>query len=319
MADTPKAIQLTLDALKTCGAEAVLGSVTEPGYIARHSALADAANKSDSTLTCQQQNALRFLAGICSMTLSATKQDEPFGAMIVLHDRRSMLPGDLSSEELDLLATYLTMTSDVWLKGRIAHLLWQSYSPRNYQHSIEAIDNYSAVPLTVESWVRDGDSAWSQAVILAKSLGNAASPKLQRIVSDLSTAALGQLPGAHGMTIFVEPLLREHRLGLDKAADIAIELAQLGELHFSKSEFLDAGSASSVLNGGSQRPIWTVARTRQRFVRLTRTFPKASNARPPTNRATWLQLTGTRTPSALCELFHTPIAMLSKSTIKSAN
>ena len=243
MPETPENTLLTLDDLLACGAESVLGMITEPGYVARHSALTDAASDPNSTNTEVQRNALRFLAGICSMMLSSTEQDDPFGAMIVLHDRRSMLPGDLSPEELTILESYLAVTDDVWLKARLAHLLWLYHTPKDHLHAIAAIDNYAATSLTSESWIRDGHSAWYQAVSLAKTLGYATSSLLHGLESDLVSAALGHPPDAEAMIMYVEPLLRSQRLGLDRAAAVAAELTQFGELRFADGDFLTAGAS----------------------------------------------------------------------------
>lgn len=241
MPDSSRDIRLTLGDLKTCGAEVVLKSVTELGYMARHSALTDAAEDLDSTLAGGHRNALRFLAGICSMTLSSAKIGDPFGAMWVLHDRRSMVPGDLSPEELTLLEQYLPLTEDSWLKGRIAHLLWLRHTPRDIQHALEAIDSYRNTPLTVDAWIRDGDSAWTQALILARLLGEATYSRLLDMQSALVDAVISKSIVASDVTLFIEPVLREHKVGLERANDIAINLIKLGDSFTSDGNFLDAG------------------------------------------------------------------------------
>ena len=175
------------------------------------------------------------------MMLSSQKQDDPFGAMLVLRDRRSMLSSDLSNEDLELLAEFLPAIVDPWLKGRIAHLLWLQRAPREYQHALEAIDNYTAIPLTTEAWIRDGNSCWSQALMWAKSLAISTSSRLQDMESRLVAAALGKPPYADDMTLYIEPLLREQRLGLGHAADIAHQLTMLGHSFHGEGKFMDAG------------------------------------------------------------------------------
>jgi tetratricopeptide (TPR) repeat protein len=79
---------------------------------------------------------------------------EPFGPMAVFNNRRSMIPGDLSDEQLDELHQVLTEVSDPEFQARVADVLWlRRKDPVAARLAVEAYLESGARLEDPEHWV----------------------------------------------------------------------------------------------------------------------------------------------------------------------
>ncbi len=109
---------------------------------------------------------LRLLADACSMMLKPDNSDAPFKPM---WGRHSAIPEDLGDEALNLFAVAVQEIDHVWVKARLADLLWI----RKHDHKMArmAIEAYREIPLD-NARSRDRIECWQRALSLARQLGD---------------------------------------------------------------------------------------------------------------------------------------------------
>ena len=209
----------------SCGWENVLRSLKESGYMAMEGRFRDAAAIAFEQDRTTDGRALRLLAELCSMMLSASNSKVPFGPEWMLESRRSRIPDDLLPAEAASLCEFVPQVEHPWLKGRLAHVVWITSNPRDVRFALMTIDCYRSLPLTVSAWLHGGHGAWAQAIMLSKSLPGAVGNRLQAIEHDLVETALSSELGQDVPILPITRLLREHGLGVFSAGDIAPLLA----------------------------------------------------------------------------------------------
>lgn len=220
---------ITAQDLVSCGWEDVLRGLNEQGHMAMENAFRKAAKVAFEQDRTTDGHALRLLAELCSMMLSVTDSKVPFRPEWILEDRRSRIPDDLLPAEIAALSDFVPTVENPWLKGRLAHVVWIASKPREVQYALMTIDSYRSLPLTVSAWLHGGHAAWSQAVMLSKSLRGAVGNRLQVIERDLVETALSSELGQEVPILPIARLLREHELGESRAESIASHLAKCAQ------------------------------------------------------------------------------------------
>ena len=85
--------------------------------------------------------------------------------------RRSEVPGDLTSEQLQLLARVAPLVEHASLRARVADVAWW-YGDRSRGDIRDlAVESYRSFPLDPEHWFAGGEDAWRRALQIAKVLG----------------------------------------------------------------------------------------------------------------------------------------------------
>ncbi|GMV52573.1 MAG: DUF4209 domain-containing protein [Chlorobi bacterium] len=104
-----------------------------------------------------EHHSLKLLAALCTMYIKTESLADPFGPMLSGPNGRTMIPDDLSEEELQALEVLLPEIDNHWLKARVADTLWvrqrrrkelalmamESYvfiSDTEIRHSFEAVE-----------------------------------------------------------------------------------------------------------------------------------------------------------------------------------
>lgn len=165
--------------------------------------------------------AFRILAGLCSMVLCPELQQNPFKPMLVLPNGRSMLPEDLSEEQVSFLGGLIDVVDDVFVKARLGELLWLVEKPKNRKRALTAIDSYFKMPLSSEAWFGVKE-CWVRAIVLSKSLGD--SDKLSLVRDQFFDALLADDVHDSGFFVGIARVLRENRLNIDREAEVAERL-----------------------------------------------------------------------------------------------
>lgn len=127
--------EVALSTVKSALATASARSIDAYG-----SALSSAASASESI---PEQNILRLVSSLCGMMLEPDVQDGPFRPVIQWNGRRSMLPEDLSDDDLLLIATYAEITGFPDFSARLYDVLW--LRKRDRSASTKAIQAYVMV------------------------------------------------------------------------------------------------------------------------------------------------------------------------------
>lgn len=155
------------------------------------------------------------------MVLCPELQQNPFKPMLVLPNGRSMLPEDLSEEQVSFLGGLIDVVDDVFVKARLGELLWLVEKPKNRKRALTAIDSYFKMPLSSEAWFGVKE-CWVRAIVLSKSLGD--SDKLSLVRDQFFDALLADDVHDSGFFVGIARVLRENRLNIDREAEVAERL-----------------------------------------------------------------------------------------------
>lgn len=198
------------------------------GYSSVMQSLQKCANEKKDVGHESQAFILELLACASSMMLSPSSINEPFSPRFqdFQAGRRSSLPEDFTSEELNFFESILDDISDAWLKARLADLLWLCKRPRNPVHARVAIESYVLNPIDSETWRRDIDDCWERAARIAQQIRDF--NKLEEIKSQLFASFSIEHPGCTFMPLWLASLMDRLRIDRDYRNDIAPRLFQLG-------------------------------------------------------------------------------------------
>ncbi len=187
---------------------------------------------------------LWLLADACSMMLSPSSQNEPFKPFTVMGGQRSVIPDDLNEADIEFFANIVDAIDDIWLKARLADLIWLKKAPRDASFALRAIDAYRSMPLDTNTWIHGGRDCWPRAINLARMLKAGAGDRLVKM-ENLIVVAFNAATQADGfLGLWLADLLKANGLGKMHRADVAKKLNALahrfdseGDLHRAREYF----------------------------------------------------------------------------------
>lgn len=242
MSDTPQSTQrpeLTVDDVLATGLNDLLGAESTLDHGEMYSLLSRAVRDADAIGDAAKARALGFMSAIASMMLEPDSRVAPFQALMRWSDgTRSMLPEDLNSAQVELLAQLTGVVRNPLLRARLADLVWLKERRKGIDFARMAIDGYRTHPIDFDTWHASGRAVWHRALQLAASIGGGAGER----TGDIEGALLAAFDRAVGASTFeplfyVRPLYVEKRAGTH-APRIAAELERMGR------ERLEAGRSS---------------------------------------------------------------------------
>lgn len=240
----PADLALTSQDFVDSGWKKVLAGCAREGYSSMWQAFSAAARQAIAEGKLNHGKVLWLLADACSMKLSPGSINEPFKAITVFGDKRSVIPDDLLETDLSFFSKIVDSIDDPWLKARIAELVWLRQRPRDIKYAITAIDAYRSIPIDEKTWVRGGQECWQRAISLVQMTRGAAGNRVQDIETAL-LEAFDAVTATNGyLGLWLTRLLKEHGLARDKRVAIAQKLESIardfdgeGDLHRSRDYF----------------------------------------------------------------------------------
>jgi hypothetical protein len=235
---------VSADDFANCGWKEVLDQTSREGYSAMWQAFSDAARTAMDKGRNEHGKVLWLLADACSMMLVPASQNEPFKPIAVFHDRRSVIPDDLTDTDIALFSEIFDAVGDLWLRARLADLCWLKQKPKVVAHALTAIDAYRAISLDTETWVRGGRECWERAVNLARMLKAGAGDRLRQMEAAI-LAAFDSATSKDGfLGLWLADLLRKNGMARDRGSDVAQRIESLarefdgeGDLHRAREYF----------------------------------------------------------------------------------
>ena len=79
----------------------------------------------------ESQQPLQLLAGLTNYHVEPDHRTEPFKPMLIMYDRRSLIPSDFLPEQISILAEFAPKVTNSGLRARIADVVW--FIQRNRQ------------------------------------------------------------------------------------------------------------------------------------------------------------------------------------------
>lgn len=240
----PENTKITLDDFNACGWREALQAASREDYSTMWQQLSSEARKATEEGRLEIGKVLWLLADACSMMLKPDSLNEPFFPFMVMDGKRSAVPEDFKEEDIEFFSEIISLIDDSKLCARISDLLWLLQKPKNPDDARKAIDCYTSVDLTTESWIRDGRECWDRAVQLCLMLRAGAGERLKNIESKI-VDTLNQSSAEDGyLANWLADLLSKHRLGNKNKKGIAKKLEELathferdGDLHRAKDYF----------------------------------------------------------------------------------
>ncbi|MDD2542378.1 MAG: DUF4209 domain-containing protein [Desulfuromonadaceae bacterium] len=237
-----------LDSFRGAACNLVISALDREGYSSMWQSLSKAANEAIESGKVSEGKVLWLLADACSMMLTPNSINEPFRPLMIMDGKRSSLPEDFQQEDIALFSQAVEEVDDVWLKARIADLVWLLQKPRNVKFALMAVDAYREIPLTTETWVRGGRECWERAVSLCLMLRSGAGDRLKEIETSLVSTTKSAMPEDGFLALWLADTMLANHLGHAEEANIANHLETLsrrfdstGDLHRSK-EFFEASA-----------------------------------------------------------------------------
>ena len=196
-----------------------------------------AAELAKSSGESSHAEAFLILAGLCSMVLCPELQQNPFKPMFVGPKGRSLLPEDLSKEQVYFLGGLIDVVDDVFVKARLGELLWLVEKPKNQKRAVVSVDSYLEMPMSPESWIWVKE-CWIRAVVLARSLRD--SDRVDLIKNKLVNAIFTNNIDEAGFITSVAHVLRDNRLGADRRVEVAERLESIAKVAVDERSKRDA-------------------------------------------------------------------------------
>ncbi|MDP4028394.1 MAG: DUF4209 domain-containing protein [Gallionella sp.] len=249
MSDQRYSVDLIITAqdFADCGWKEVLATTSREGYSSMWQAFSSAARAAIDDKRQSHGKVLWLLADACSMMLSPSSQNEPFKPYAVFHDRRSVIPDDLSDADILFFAKITDAVDDDWLKARLADLIWLKGKPRNTVFALKAIDAYRCLPLDTDTWIHGGRDCWPRAISLARMLKGGAGDRLEQMEASIDVAFNAATRTDGFLGLWLADLLKSNGLGRAHRADVAKKLEALahefdgeGDLHRAREFFTTA-------------------------------------------------------------------------------
>lgn len=187
-----------------------------------------ATEKSDAGQEAQAK-ILELLGRASSMMLTHGSLNEPFKPHFqdFQAGRRSALPEDFTTDELDFFESILNDVDEPWLRARLADLLWLLRKPKIPDHAMIAIESYITHAIEPDTWHRGINDCLGRAARLAMQIKNF--DKLNEIKNKLFSAFVIEYPSSKFMSLKLADLLDRLNIDHDFREDIAIKLSQIGE------------------------------------------------------------------------------------------
>lgn len=201
------------------------------------------------------------MATSTSAMLVANNWTNPFEPAMRWEGGQSLVPADLTADQIALLTHVAPLLDQATLRARIADVCW-TYGDRSRVDLLHlAVDAYRAVPLDADTWFTVGEESWTRALELIQRRGTAERERAQEMTEDLSVRLFATTTAEAFMTVKLSELLRSlrSRLRPDPRA-LAVHLtglaSQASDRNTRLARHLDDEARAWSMLAGDQDTAW---------------------------------------------------------------
>lgn len=168
--------------------DAILSKVANEGYTSIAQALFREARQAEKEEDFCRSAILMLFERVCWTHVSSTKRGRASDENIVGSESGQASQEEISDLEILFLKEIVEYVENLFLKGKIANLIWKNDGHREVRFALLAIDSYTSIPLDADSWFDDGQECFERAIDLCRRLGKATRDRLPQIESSLIEA-----------------------------------------------------------------------------------------------------------------------------------
>jgi hypothetical protein len=220
----PENTQVGPEDFRRSGWKAILTSVIRDGYSDMWQVFSAAARQAIEDKKTAEGKVLWLLADACSMMLNPASVNEPFKPIMVMDGKRSVLPEDFQEVDVKLFSQIAEEIDDVWLRARLADLVWLLQRPGNPKFALLAIDAYRAIPLDTDNWLRGGRECWDRSIRLTLMLRKGTGDRIEQMEASLLDAFERARLEDGFLALWLTNLLTEYGLGRLRQGEISKKL-----------------------------------------------------------------------------------------------
>jgi|GEM_PF-2071371 hypothetical protein len=176
--------------------------------------------------TSLEEKVIEVINEICNVDFKPDDWENPFPPSIILGERRSWTPTDLTEDQKGILFEIAPIMSNVELKARINDIAWTYCDRSNATFRETTIETYLSMPIDEESWLLKTQFAWQRAIEIARRSGNSGYHHIRQVSDNLFSlidAVDSSLSGTHLLSVAI--FLRLNNLcQKDKKEAVALAL-----------------------------------------------------------------------------------------------
>ncbi|MET3382258.1 hypothetical protein ABIC46_004702 [Variovorax paradoxus] len=178
---------------------------------------------------------LWLLGDACSLRIESSNLNEPLGPFSK-QSGQSFSLADFDDLDIELFDAFLPELDDVFLRARIADILWLRRRPRKIHDALTAIDAYRSTALNCQAWfMQDTKDCWHRAITLALQIRTPAEALLAEMTMSLLSAINFELNDGDAAHSMVETLL-EYGLAEEQLGNLAERLILRSQRFLSSEE-----------------------------------------------------------------------------------
>ena len=170
--------------------------------------------KSDDC-TPLEKKVVEVINEICKVDFKPVEWENPFPTSIILVERRSWTPTDLTPEQKEIIFKIAPLIPNVELKARINDIAWTYCERSNTTFRETAIEAYLSMPTDEESWLLKTQYAWQRVIEIARRSGDSGHHHIHQVSDNLLSlidAVDSSLSGTHLLSVAIFLRLRfSHR------------------------------------------------------------------------------------------------------------
>ena len=135
--------------------------------------------------TLLEKKVIEVINEICNVDFKPDDWENPFPPSIILGERRSWTPTDLTRDQEEILLKIAPIMSNVELKARMNDIAWTYCDRSNTTFRETAIETYLSLPIDEESWHLRTQLAWQRVIEIARRSGNSGYRYIHRVCDNL--------------------------------------------------------------------------------------------------------------------------------------
>ncbi|TXL19201.1 hypothetical protein BMR03_15415, partial [Methylococcaceae bacterium HT2] len=208
------------------------------GYEGVMESLAIAAREKEKLGESEQAEILNLLSNATSMYLSEEDINKPFKPLLTRSNLPFLTPDAFTQDALVFFEEILPVVDSMWLKARLADLLWLCKKKKNVDHAKIAVNAYISHSTDSGNFHKDISDCFNRAIILCRQVGYKDGSK--EIKNKLYTSFQKDYPDCPSMCRLLAQLLLLNELDIKSNCRVNIvnRLITLGQKLSESGDYL---------------------------------------------------------------------------------